>query len=107
MLVNYPTTWQSVFNSPLACAKSGIVLWCPKSSKELTWDAMCKKVTAYFWAVDAKLQKASAKQFGKMLWQRYVDELLPATGKDPRMCLIKLYEYANLAPPGVTRRPWK
>lgn len=105
MKTRYPNIWHSVYNSPLFCAKSGVVGWHPKTSKPMEWHFLCRKLTAYLWSVDKKLVKCSAKKFPKDLWQRYVDELLPVTGKDPRFILLRLYDYANLAPPGVTSRP--
>ena len=105
MKSEYPLKWHSIFGINLLCPKSGQALWAPKTCTAMTWDSLCRKVTAYLWSVDKALQKCSAKKFPGALWQRYVDEVMPVTGKDPRLILVKLYHYANLAPPGVTRRP--
>ena len=62
---------------------------------------MCTRLATYFWSVDKVLMAAAPQKFLALLWQRYVEELRPRTGVDPKLVLTKLYEYVSQAPEGV------
>ena len=70
----------------------------------MEWKSVAVKVATYFWSVDKLATKASNVRFPGLLWDKLIAELLPQTGKDPKVIVDKLYHYAQLAPHGVRSR---
>ena len=95
LMKRYPALWLKGYKAPLICSKNRLN-WSPPEQKEMDWGRMCGKLTSWYWANEKTLVGASKKQFPKLFWKKYCEELHPKTTTKAQIILFKMYDNANL-----------